>query len=130
MDTIGTQKPVDIVDFIQKNSNILWNLSSEKLTEISLKKEMGRLSSNNVLAIDTGKFTGRAPKDRFIVKDNVTSKTIDWGEINQPIKTEYYQELKTDILNYLDSKKNHSIIDALFSVIRFCRSIFEYDLSS
>jgi len=105
MDTIGTQKPVDIVDFIQKNSNILWNLSSEKLTEISLKKEMGRLSSNNVLAIDTGKFTGRAPKDRFIVKDNVTSKTIDWGEINQPIKTEYYQELKTDILNYLDSKK-------------------------
>jgi len=105
MDTIGTKKPVDIVDFIQKNSNISWNLSPEKLTEISLKEKMGKLSKNNVLAIDTGKFTGRAPKDRFIVKDNITTSTIDWGEINQPIKIAYYENLKKEILNYLDSKK-------------------------
>ena len=105
MDTIGTKKPVDIIDFINKNSNILWNLSPEKLTEISLKQKMGKLSNNNVLAIDTGKFTGRAPKDRFIVQDDTTSNTIDWGKINQPIKIEYYKNLKNDMLNYLDSKK-------------------------
>ena len=40
MDTIGTQKPVDIIDFIHKNSDISWNLSPEKLTEISLKKNI------------------------------------------------------------------------------------------
>ena len=105
MKTIGTKLPVDIVDFIQDNKNIFWNLSPDELVHHSLKRGMGRLSNNNVLAIDTGKFTGRAPKDRFIVNDSITEKTIDWGTINQPINDTHYQFLKKEIIQHLKEKK-------------------------
>ena len=105
MSPIGIKTPVDIVDFTNKNTNIVWNQNPQELTKKSLEMGMGKLSSNHVLAIDTGKFTGRAPKDRFIVKDHVTTNNIDWGEINQPISNAYYQVLKKDIINYLSSKK-------------------------
>ncbi len=105
MNTTGTKSPVDIMNFITTNSNIMWNLDPQKLTDESLLMGMGQLSNNNVLAIDTGKFTGRAPKDRFIVKDNTTKNNIDWGEINQAIDNDSYQKLKINIINYLNNKK-------------------------
>lgn len=61
-----------------------WNLSPEALVEASLRKGQGVLADNGALAIETGEFTGRSPKDRFIVRDQITANTVDWGEINQP----------------------------------------------
>jgi len=104
MDTIGTRPPVDIVNFID-NTNIVWDLKPEKLVKISLDMGMGQLSNNNVLAIDTGKFTGRAPKDRFIVNDETTNASVDWGNINQPIHKLHYQALKTELIKHLNNKK-------------------------
>ena len=67
--------------------------------------KMGKLSNTGALAINTGKFTGRAPKDRFIVKDQITNEVVDCGTINQPIKTENYQKLKLDLIEYLKERK-------------------------
>ncbi|MDG2173256.1 MAG: phosphoenolpyruvate carboxykinase (ATP), partial [Flavobacteriaceae bacterium] len=53
-------------------SKIRYNLSVKDLYEISISKNFGRLTDQGVLAINTGKFTGRSPKDRYIVKDNIT----------------------------------------------------------
>jgi len=105
MNTIGIETPVDIVDFIHHSPNISWDLTPQELTKISLEMGMGNLSKNNVLAIDTGKFTGRAPKDRFIVKDVITNNTIDWGKVNKPISDNSYRALKTSIIHYLSVKK-------------------------
>ena len=105
MSTIDLGQPVDIKNFITGHSMILWNLSANQLIEHSLSLKMGRLSNTGALAIDTGKFTGRAPKDRFIVEDKITYNSIDWGEINQPIKNENYQKLKNALINYLNNKK-------------------------
>ena len=104
MNTIGTKKPVDIEDFFKNHPNILWNLKPEELIKKSLDMKMGHLSNNDVLAIDTGKFTGRAPKDRFIVKDSITKNTIDWGIVNQPIENKFYLKLKEGIINHLSEK--------------------------
>ena len=103
MNTIGTKPPVDIVDFID-DPNIIWDLNPEKLVQISLDMGMGKLSNNNVLSIDTGKFTGRAPKDRFIVDDTITHDSVDWGNINQPINEVNYQKLKKGLIEHLDNK--------------------------
>ena len=93
----------NIIDFID-NHNIDWDLKPEKLVQISLDMGMGKLSNNHVLSIDTGKFTGRSPKDRFIVDDIITHDNIDWGNINQPISQQNYQKLKKGLIEHLNDK--------------------------
>jgi phosphoenolpyruvate carboxykinase (ATP) len=58
---------------------IFRNLSVARLTEFIIKRGDGQLSNNGSVVINTGKYTGRSPKDRFIVSDDVTRDTINWG---------------------------------------------------
>ena len=69
------------------------DLSIEQLINIAIARREGRLSHSGALAVETGSRTGRSPKDRFIVKDSMTEKTVDWGRINQPIDVKYFQTL-------------------------------------
>ena len=55
-------------------SNIIYNSKPEDLYEITLSKKMGGLTNNRVLSVNTGKFTGRSPKDRYIVKDEINKE--------------------------------------------------------
>ena len=82
-----------------------FNLSPERLTEISLEKGMGRLTDNGTLAINTGEFTGRSPKDRFIVKDSITSEHVWWGDVNIPFDSAKFQALKKKLVTYLGDKE-------------------------
>ncbi|MSR89226.1 MAG: phosphoenolpyruvate carboxykinase (ATP) [Candidatus Margulisbacteria bacterium] len=59
--------------------------------------EKATLTSQNVLTVDTGKFTGRSPKDKYIVKDAQTQNTVWWsteGSDNKPINEETWSHLK------------------------------------
>lgn len=76
-------------------------MTPAELIEETLRKNMGTLSDTGALCIDTGKFTGRSPKDRFIVSDDTTRDTVDWGVVNKPFKLEQYNTLKEDILEYI-----------------------------
>lgn len=88
-----------------KDAAVNWNLSSEELQKISLEKGMGKETSNGTLAINTGKFTGRSPKDRFIVKDEYTKEKVWWGRINKPISSENFDKLQDEIVKYLSGKE-------------------------
>lgn len=90
---------------------VYWNQSPDTLTQESLEQNEGHLSERGALCIKTGRFTGRSPKDRYIVKDSVTTDTVDWGNVNQPVSTEIFDTLKAEILNYF-SDKNAYIKDA------------------
>ena len=57
-------------------ANAFWNLSPAELVEETILKGMGVLADNGALAIDTGEFTGRSPKDRFIVCDEKTEAAV------------------------------------------------------
>ncbi|MBT8228796.1 MAG: phosphoenolpyruvate carboxykinase (ATP) [Bacteroidia bacterium] len=81
-----------------------WNLNPIELIEQTLRRSEGTLTHNGTLSIKTGKFTGRSPKDRYIVKDKKTENTVDWNEINQEISTEHYLNLKNDLIEYLNGK--------------------------
>lgn len=87
------------------DSQVLFQLDPEQLTEIIIKNNEGQLTDTGSVAINTGKFTGRSPQDRFIVEDEITTDRVDWGEINKPIKPEYFTKLKEDLLKYLKGKK-------------------------
>lgn len=80
------------------------NLSPEVLVQHSLDKKFGELSDTGALVIKTGRFTGRSPKDRFIVEDNITAPTVDWGEINMPIAPKRYEGLYRKVTSYLMDK--------------------------
>jgi phosphoenolpyruvate carboxykinase (ATP) len=82
-----------------------WNLDPSELTEIALQNREGQLSDTGALMCDTGKFTGRSPKDRFIVKDDITKDKIWWGDINIPVSPESFDRLHTKMLGYLADKK-------------------------
>ncbi len=82
-----------------------WNLSPEQLIEHSLQKQQGILSDTGALVIKTGEFTGRSPKDKFIVKDNFTSDSVDWNEINQPITAQNYNSIYNDMISYVENKE-------------------------
>ena len=82
-----------------------WNLSRDILSEIVIKNEMGKISSSGAISVQTGKFTGRSPKDRFIVKDEITTKTVWWGDVNIPIEKDKFDALYSKVVNYLENKE-------------------------
>lgn len=88
------------------------NLTPAALVEHSIQKGFGQLSSSGALMIKTGKFTGRSPKDRFIVKDEITSNTVDWGDINLPIERESYDKLYKKIVDYAEQQEEVYVRDA------------------
>jgi len=88
-----------------KNATAHWNLSPETLTKITLEQKLGKLSDTGALAINTGEFTGRSPKDRFIVKDDITKDKVWWGDINIPFDSGKFQKLYDKVTNYLSNKE-------------------------
>ena len=89
-----------------KNATVHWNLSSDELEKISLQRNLGRLTNTGALAVNTGEFTGRSPKDRFIVKDEITEDTVWWdGKINQPFEEYKFEILYNRVIDYLSNKE-------------------------
>lgn len=81
-----------------------YQLSPGELTTIALDNSEGTLSSTGALAVNTGKFTGRSPKDRFIVKDNITENQVWWGDVNIPFSETDFDKLYTKFRSYLKGK--------------------------
>jgi len=88
---------------LQMQKNRKRNLFPAKLIEATIAKQQGQLSSAGALVVKTGKFTGRSPKDRFIVEDNSTKTTVDWGAINLPIDQKSYEALAKMVKDYANS---------------------------
>lgn len=82
-----------------------WNLSAEELTKITVEKGLGETASSGALVVDTGEFTGRSPKDRFIVKDDITESTVDWGNVNMPFEASKFDQLWNKVIDYLNNKE-------------------------
>jgi phosphoenolpyruvate carboxykinase (ATP) len=75
--------------------------------------EKGALTDTGAVAVKTGIFTGRSPKDRYIVKDEVTKDTIYWDEkVNFPTSQAVYSELKSLVLKQLSTSKKLYVVDA------------------
>ena len=58
------------------------------------------LSHGGAFITKTGKYTGRSPKDRFVVKEASSKDQLWWGEVNQPISEEKFDSLFLRLLSY------------------------------
>jgi len=88
-----------------KNATVRYQLSADELHQETLDKKLGVEASSGAIAINTGKFTGRSPKDRFIVKDDITKDRVWWGSINIPFEPEKFDKLYEKVVAYLSSKE-------------------------
>jgi phosphoenolpyruvate carboxykinase (ATP) len=84
--------------------NVFWNLTPAQLVEETISLGMGGLTDTGALAIETGKFTGRAPKDRYIVCDAKTENSVWWGDINQKFDADKFDALYNRVTAYLTNR--------------------------
>ena len=87
------------------NAKVHWNLSPDDLQQHALDNGQAKLTSQGAITINTGKFTGRSPLDRFIVKDSITENSVWWGDINIPFSEEKFNQLHKKMLTYLSNKE-------------------------
>ncbi len=74
--------------------------------------EKGELTTTGAVSVKTGVFTGRSPKDRYIVKDATTENTIWWdGTINKPVDTTVWNDLKALSIKQLNTAKKLYVVD-------------------
>jgi phosphoenolpyruvate carboxykinase (ATP) len=90
---------------LHNSQPVHYQLSAQELTEQTLKRNEGVLNNTGALVIKTGKFTGRSPKDKFTVKDELTVDTVDWNDFNIPIEEKYFFKIKDKMLRYLSDKE-------------------------
>lgn len=90
---------------ISRAKEVHWNLTPAELVEEALSNKEGVLTDTGALMCDTGEFTGRSPKDRFIVKDSKTADTVWWGDINIPFSEENFDSLLKKMTDFLADKK-------------------------
>ncbi len=107
---------------ISKNIEIIHNPSYEELFQAEINPlnegfEKGILTNTGAVAVKTGAFTGRSPKDRYIVKDAVTEDTIWWdGTINRPVSEKIWKDLKALSLAELNTAGKLYVIDAFCGI--------------
>jgi phosphoenolpyruvate carboxykinase (ATP) len=81
------------------------NLPAAALYEEAIRNSEGHLTASGPLVVSTGQYTGRSPKDKFVVKEPSTEDKIWWGSVNQPISEQNFATLRGRMQNYIQKKK-------------------------
>lgn len=96
---------IEIISNIKaKAAEVFENLTTDELVSKAIERKEGVLADSGALAADTGKFTGRSPKDKFLVKDETTTDSVWWGPVNQPFTPEKFDQLLGKVLSHLEGK--------------------------
>jgi phosphoenolpyruvate carboxykinase (ATP) len=82
-----------------------WNLSVAQLVEQATARSEAKLASNGALVAATGVFTGRSPKDKFLVRNAQNADRIAWGKINQPIDQQTFDRFRARQSAYLQGRE-------------------------
>ncbi|MFT5163976.1 MAG: phosphoenolpyruvate carboxykinase (ATP) [Alteromonadaceae bacterium] len=84
------------------------NLTVAELIEHAVRNDEGTLAANGAFVAETGRRTGRSPKDRYIVKESSTEADIQWGAVNQPIETEKFDALWQRVEAYVQAGDHYA----------------------
>ncbi|MRG85222.1 phosphoenolpyruvate carboxykinase (ATP) [Salinibacillus xinjiangensis] len=93
-----------VVTEVEQMENTHHNLPVPTLVEKVLSRNEGILTSTGAIRATTGKYTGRSPKDKFIVRDSLSENKVEWGSVNQPISADVFLNLYHKVVQYLKEK--------------------------
>ena len=97
---------------IEPSGEVLRNPTTSQLYTDALKRGHGQLAEGGPLVVDTGRFTGRSPQDKFIVREPGSEERIWWGEVNRPLAEESFDVLRESVADYLAAQKRLYVVDA------------------
>lgn len=101
---MSTPQPIQLWSNHDQIISAYYQLSADELTNKTVENKQGTISDTDALVVQTGKFTGRSPKDRYIVKDKMTSEHVWWGDINIPFSADDFDCLYKKMMAYLTNK--------------------------
>jgi phosphoenolpyruvate carboxykinase (ATP) len=105
MEATLTKTSYDLSQYGIKDANVNWNWTPEQLQAKTIELGLGTETENGTLVVNTGKFTGRSPQDRFLVEDDYTKDRVWWGNINKPVSPESFDILEKEVVKYLSGKE-------------------------
>ena len=110
---MNTCKPSDLglksLD-LSDNISISRNLSYEHLVLDIIKNGEGNIASSGAAMIDSGEYTGRSPKDKYIVDESSSSEKIWWGEVNQKLSEDVFDYLYKKVIDYYNNSKSKTYV--------------------
>ncbi len=90
---------------INTNNPVHYQETPEQLSNSTVALGQGVLNDTGALLINTGEFTGRSPKDKFCVKDEITADAVHWNEFNIAITPEVFDNMHSKLINHLSQKE-------------------------
>ncbi|AYC29912.1 phosphoenolpyruvate carboxykinase (ATP) [Paenisporosarcina cavernae] len=101
MNSVNTQTELNE---LLTGHNVHVQLSVPQLVEKATSRGEAQLTSTGAIKAETGKYTGRSPKDKYIVDEAISRDKIEWGSVNQPISSDIFSSLYKKVIEYLKSK--------------------------
>ena len=96
---------------VLRSGRVHWNLSTPALCEVAIQRHEGQLVAEGPLVCRTGQHTGRAPNDKFVVREPSTEQHVHWGAVNRPLDAGAFDALHRDMAAYLQDKELY-VLDA------------------
>jgi phosphoenolpyruvate carboxykinase (ATP) len=97
---------------IAPSGDVLRNPTTSQLYTDALRRGDGRLAEGGPLVVDTGRFTGRSPKDKFVVREPASEQRIWWGDVNHPLADDQFRGLRQKVVEHLSEQERLYVIDA------------------
>jgi len=105
MQQIGQPSPYGLeIHGIRNTGSVYWNLSTPALYEQAVRHGEGLIAHLGPLVVRTGQYTGRSPKDKFVVKEPSSEDKIWWGPVNQPFAMDRFERLYSRLLAYVQGR--------------------------
>jgi phosphoenolpyruvate carboxykinase (ATP) len=90
---------------LASHNRVHYNLSTAHLVELAVSRGEGELTDQGALSVTTGKYTGRSPKDKFVVVEPSTQEAIDWGAVNRPMEPAVFDRLYQSALVHMEGRE-------------------------
>ena len=96
---------------LEPKGRVLRNPTTAQLYTAALANGDGRLSRGGALVVDTGRYTGRSPKDKFVVDEPGSHDRIWWGDVNKPLSEGHFERLRAKLVAHLEEQEMLYVID-------------------
>src|ERR671912_893875 len=90
---------------IKEAARVYWNLNTPELYEEIARRKEGVLSNHGVILVDTGEHTGRAAKDKAIVREPGSEAKVFWGDVNKDFSQENFNALKERMMAHATGRE-------------------------
>ena len=96
---------------ISPRGRVIHNPTTARLYTHALANGDGRLAHGGALVVDTGRFTGRSPQDKFVVDEDESRDRIWWGAVNHPLSEQHFDGLRTKVTEHLAGRDPLYVVD-------------------